>query len=665
MNTNNNNNNNNNNINNNNGGGNGRDGGYQYGRFHMRGTKRYGPRGGGQHTGGHIDQSQQPQQQQQSSAPFQQQQHPMMDDIVQQQSYFNSQPLQQQQQLQPQQLQQHQHQQPQHQQQQQHQQPQQQQQQPLQQQSSSGKPFRGGFQSNYSPRGGPSGNRGSNRGGRGSRGGFRGGYRGGSSSSSSYFPHFGGKMLKTFVNIPTFSGGAIIGVKGSLWGLINKATNARLKIFKTTAVIKCPDAQQLERAKEIVLKLKNTSAKYLSLVDYKGDQRLKFVHQPNYAVVLFENKASQASSSSSSSSSSSTSTTSTTEDNIDIQEIVRTHEPQFVGRFNEIFSTLSIEKTNNIPFVDVKAGKIWFLNSNEIPSPAMTADKYELLTESLDSVFQNSTCISESFVHTHNLFKEKKPYVLVTLLDTDTLDILTIKCFEEKVVSPSSPSNSANSATSNSSSSATSSTSTAAAAGSPSSSVEYRFVNPTLYKQTHHINAKVLLPQLSKQGHFDLRISIDTLSKAPLESHPHSDRLKQFLSSIHIFKNSNGNNTYQIPDSNLFIVESLIIQKVSIYRNNQKTLQFHLLEDNVTRLTTSAPEYNRPATSILCTSPALYDMFKSKNWNNEQVLDEIKNVSKNVRILISQLDVKQATPPQTGDTEGNIHQENDQDSDEE
>eukprot|EP01133_Synstelium_polycarpum_P016160 gene16160-19232_t len=456
-------------------------------------------------------------------------------------------------------------------------------------------------------------------------------------------------MLKTFVNIPAFSGGAIIGVKGSLWGLINKATTARIKIFKTSAVIKSTDSLQLDRAKEIVLKLKNTSAKYLSLIDYKGEQKLKFVHQPNYAVVVLENRQPGGGQ----------------EENVDIQEVAKTHEPHFTHRFNEIFSTLSIDKHSQVPFVDIKTGKIWFLNSDDIPSSSMTPDKYELYTESLDSVFQSSSCINEGFVHQHNLFKEKKPYVLITLLDIESLDILTIKCFEEKVVLPSSPTaatptptsaTTTSSSTTSSTSTSTTSTSATSAPGnnnntsSPSTTTtpsstqsqsgnvntEYRFTNPSIYKQTHHINAKVLFLQLARQGHFDLRVSIDTVSKSPLDNH--HENLKQFISSIKISKNSNGNNHYTIPESNLFMIESLIIQKVSIYRNEQKTLQFHLLEDNTTRLTTSAPEYNRTSNSIVCTSPSLYDMFKSKNWNIEQVLEEVKLLAKNVRILISQQD---------------------------
>ncbi|EFA86663.1 hypothetical protein PPL_00465 [Heterostelium album PN500] len=493
-------------------------------------------------------------------------------------------------------------------------------------QSPQGKPFggggRGGNSSSHYFGGGGRGGGHMRGGGRGApRGRGRGGYRGGHSYFGSQSYHQGGygqKMLRTNVNIPAFSGGAIIGVKGSLWGLINKATNARIKIIKTSAIIKCPDAQQLDRAKEIVLKLKNTAAKYLSLIDYKGEQKLKFVEQPNYSVVVLDNKTA-------------------TDENTDIQDVARTHEPQFASRFNEIFSTLSIDKATQIPYVDIKTGKIWFIKCADIPSAAMSADKYELYTESLDSVFQSSSCINEQFVHQHTLFKEKKPYVLVTMLDTESLDIITVKCFEEKVVSPASPT--ANSSATPSSS--TSTTSTTAASGNQT--VEYRFINPSIYKQTHHINAKVLFPQ-TRQGHFDLRVSIDTVSKLPLDSH--HENLRQFITSIKISKNANGNNNYSIPESNLFIVESLIIQKVSIYRNEQKTLQFHLLEDNVTRLTTSSPEYNRPTNSILCTSPSLYDMFKSKNWSIEQVLEEVKSLAKNVRILISQQDTgKLQTPP--------------------
>ncbi|GAM18010.1 hypothetical protein SAMD00019534_011850 [Acytostelium subglobosum LB1] len=497
------------------------------------------------------------------------------------------------------------------------------------------------------------GSRGGYRGGIRGRGG-RGGYRGGATGGVNYYnpqsggyPHaYGGgghsRMLNTIVNIPAFSGGAVIGVKGSLWGLINKATTARIKIFRTYVTINCPDSAQLDRAKEIVLKLKNTAAKYLSLIDYKGDQKLKFVDQPNHAVVVLDNRQMPAS-----------------DENVDIQEVARTHDPQFASRFNETFSTLSIDKATQMPLVDIKTGKIWFIKCSDIPTAPMSSDKYELYTESLDSVFQTSSCINEAYVHQHTLFKEKKPYVLITLLDTESLDILTIKCLEEKVTvssttsptatpPPNSNGNTSQPGTPSSASAAAATTSTTA-----SGYTEYQFVNPSIYKQSHHISAKILFPQC-RQSHFDLKTTIDSISKLPLDnSH---DNLRKFISSIKIHKNNaNGNNAYTIPESNLFIAESLIVQKVSIYRNEQKTLQFHLFEDTVTRLTTTTPEFNRPASSILCTSPSLYDMFKSKNWSIEQVLEEIKSLAKNVRIMISQQDMnKLQTSPAPADLEQSI-----------
>ncbi|KAK5581216.1 hypothetical protein RB653_001246 [Dictyostelium firmibasis] len=460
-------------------------------------------------------------------------------------------------------------------------------------------------------RGGSSrgGNSGSSRGG-------RGGYRSQSSFYNSSYQKSGPRLLTSIVQLPPFSGGAIIGVKGSLWGLLNKATTARLKVFKNTAIIKCADAQQLDRAKEIVLKLKNTSPKYLSLIDYKGEQKIKFVHQPSFSEVVLESGAIDP----------------LATDGVQLmQDLINSHESQYVARLNETFSTLYTEKGSSTPFIDIEAGKIWYLHSSNIPSTPMTADKYELYTESLASVFQPSNVINEQFITSsqYKLFKQKKQFTFISVLDTESLDLLCIKCSEEKI-------NNTNQQQ------------------SPNSdSSEYKFTDPFIYKLNHINSSKVLFPQI-KSGS-DLRVTIDTHSKSKLVSgtgqHQY-DNLIKFIDSIKIHKNSSGNNTYQIPDSNLFMTESIITRKVLMYRSDDNTLQFHVNQDIATRYTTSNPEVNRESTTVFCTSPALYDLFKSKNWTVDQASDELKKLSKNLRLLVSKhLDSTKFQPPSADHTQ--------------
>ncbi|KAN0041227.1 hypothetical protein ACTFIV_003763 [Dictyostelium citrinum] len=468
---------------------------------------------------------------------------------------------------------------------------------------------------------------GSSRGGSGSSRGGRGGYRSQSSFYNSSYQKSGPRLLTSIVSLPPFSGGAIIGVKGSLWGLLNKATTARLKVFKNTAIIKCADAQQLDRAKEIVLKLKNTSPKYLSLIDYKGEQKIKFVHQPSFSEVILESGAIDP----------------LAADGVQsMQDLINSHESQYVARLNETFSTLYTEKGSSTPFIDIEAGKIWYLHSSNIPSTPMTADKYELYTESLASVFQPSNVINEQFIASsqYKLFKQKRQFTFISVLDTESLDLLCIKCSEERI------------------------NSTTQQSPNSSDSSEYKFTDPFIYKLNHINSSKVLFPQI-KSGS-DLRVTIDTHSKSKLVSgtgqHQY-DNLIKFIDSIKIHKNSSGNNTYQIPDSNLFMTESITTRKVLMYRSDDNALQFHVIEDIATRYTTSAPEVNRESTTVLCTSPALYDLFKSKNWTVDQASDELKKLSKNLRLLVSKhLDSTKFQPPSVDHTQFEQDDEDDEEN---